>query len=42
MTLCEEYLGIEVVERDIDRSEFAAAEEPFFCGTETGSSSDDG
>ena len=33
MTLCEDYLGIEVVERDIDRSEFAAAEEAFFCGT---------
>lgn len=33
MTLCDEYLGMEVVERDIDRSEFAAAEEAFFCGT---------
>ena len=33
MTLCDEYLGIEVIERDIDRSEFAAAEEAFFCGT---------
>jgi len=33
MTLCREYLGMEVVERDIDRSEFAAAEEAFFCGT---------
>ena len=33
MTLFEEYLGMEVVERDIDRSEFAAAEEAFFCGT---------
>ena len=33
MTLCEDYLGIEVVERDIDRSEFAAADEAFFCGT---------
>ena len=29
MTLFEEYLGMEVVERDIDRSEFAAAEEAF-------------
>jgi branched-chain amino acid aminotransferase len=33
MTLCDEYLGMEVVERDIDRSEFAAADEAFFCGT---------
>ena len=33
MTLCEEYLGIEVLERDVDRSEFAAAEEAFFCGS---------
>ena len=33
MTLCKDYLGIEVVERDIDRSEFAAADEAFFCGT---------
>jgi branched-chain amino acid aminotransferase len=33
MTLCDEYLDMEVVERDIDRSEFAAAEEAFFCGT---------
>ena len=33
MALCDEYLGIEVVERDIDRSEFAVAEEAFFCGT---------
>ena len=33
MTLCREYLGMDVVERDIDRSEFAAAEEAFFCGT---------
>ena len=33
MTLCDEYLGMEVVERDIDRSEFAAAQEAFFCGT---------
>ena len=33
MKLCGEYLGMEVVERDIDRSEFAAADEAFFCGT---------
>ena len=33
MTLCLEYLGMEVIERDIDRSEFAAADEAFFCGT---------
>ena len=33
MTLCREYLDIEVIERDIDRSELAAAEEAFFCGT---------
>ena len=33
MTLCDEYLGMEVVERDIDRSELAAADEAFFCGT---------
>ena len=33
MTLCREYLDMEVVERDIDRSELAAAEEAFFCGT---------
>lgn len=33
MTLLDEYLGMEVVERDIDRSEFAAADEAFFCGT---------
>ena len=33
MTLCREYLDVEVVERDVDRSELAAAEEAFFCGT---------
>ena len=33
MKLCGEYLGMEVVERDVDRSEFAAADEAFFCGT---------
>ena len=33
MQLCREHLDMEVVERDIDRSELAAAEEAFFCGT---------
>ena len=33
MTLCREYMDIEVIERDVDRSELAAAEEAFFCGT---------
>ena len=33
MTLCDDYLGMKVLERDIDRSEFAAAQEAFFCGT---------
>ncbi|MBF2759327.1 MAG: branched-chain-amino-acid transaminase [Ectothiorhodospiraceae bacterium AqS1] len=32
MQLCEG-LGIEVVEREIDRSELVAADEAFFCGT---------
>ena len=27
------YCGVEVEERDVDRSELAAAEEAFFCGT---------
>ena len=31
--ILREDLGIEVVERDIDRSELAAADETFFCGT---------
>jgi branched-chain amino acid aminotransferase len=33
LTLCREELGLETVERDIDRSELYAAEEAFFCGT---------
>jgi branched-chain amino acid aminotransferase len=33
LTLCREELGMETVERDIDRSELYAAEEAFFCGT---------
>ena len=33
MRLCNEYLDMEVVERDVDRSELAAADEAFFCGT---------
>ena len=33
MTLCDDYLGMKVLERDIDRSELAAAQEAFFCGT---------
>ena len=31
--LLPHYCGVEVVERDVDRSELAAAEEAFFCGT---------
>lgn len=33
LQLCRKALGIEPVERDIDRSELYAAEEAFFCGT---------
>ena len=33
LTLCRDELGLEPVERDIDRSELYAAEEAFFCGT---------
>ena len=31
--ICREYLDLEPVERDVDRSEVYAAEEAFFCGT---------
>jgi len=31
--LFEEYHGIEVVEREVDRTEFYVADEAFFCGT---------
>ena len=31
--LLPRYCGLEVEERDVDRSELAAAEEAFFCGT---------
>ena len=33
LTLSRERLGVEPVERDIDRSELFAADEAFFCGT---------
>jgi branched-chain amino acid aminotransferase len=33
MTLLTEVMGVEVVERDIDRTEVYAAEEAFLCGT---------
>lgn len=33
LELFPKYCGVEVEERDIDRSELAAAEEAFFCGT---------
>jgi branched-chain amino acid aminotransferase len=33
LQLCRDELGIEPVERDVDRSELYAAEEAFFCGT---------
>lgn len=33
LTLCREELGLDPLERDIDRSELYAAEELFFCGT---------
>ena len=33
LDLLPRYCGIEVVERDLDRSELPAAEEAFFCGT---------
>ena len=33
ITLVREELGLEVVERDIDRSELYLADEAFFCGT---------
>lgn len=33
MQLLEEYCGVDVIERDIDRSELPAAEEAFYCGT---------
>jgi len=33
MQLAEEVLGIETVERRIDRSELYIADEAFFCGT---------
>ena len=33
LQLCRDELGLEPVERDIDRSELYAADEAFFCGT---------
>jgi branched-chain amino acid aminotransferase len=33
LTLCRDELGVEAVERDVDRSELYAADELFFCGT---------
>ena len=33
IALLPRYCGVEVEERDVDRSELAAAEEAFFCGT---------
>jgi branched-chain amino acid aminotransferase len=33
LALAREYLEIETIERDVDRSELYAAEEAFFCGT---------
>lgn len=33
LALAREYLGLETVERDVDRSELYYAEEAFFCGT---------
>ena len=33
LELCQSELGLEAVERDVDRSELYAAEEAFFCGT---------
>jgi branched-chain amino acid aminotransferase len=31
--LAREHMGVEPIERDVDRSELYAAEEAFFCGT---------
>lgn len=31
--LCREVLGVEVIERDVDRTELYVADEVFFCGT---------
>ena len=33
LDICGEYLDVEPVERDVDRSELYVAEEAFFCGT---------
>ena len=33
LQLAREYLGLETVEREVDRSELYAADEAFFCGT---------